>query len=371
MQVRLNIIQRLLTIVLSTVLLSGCSLIDDEPGECGYKERYEVDYELELVTNMTTEIQTQLTAETDISVAAELKAHLSDIFTDFAHDVDLSFYDTKGDSMRLHHDEHIMDANQHSYTLYIPRQKYMHLAVANIVDDALVDLQYDERCHTSQIVQTPPRLRNGTAQPDTIDSHTTGLFTARQLMEMIEGVNQTFNVKLFMANCAAALVIDPRGELTEGLKVYTTGFATAFNVADSTYVFSDPSPIVRTIRLQSLSEDSHLLTFCSVNFPSREPKEQSAPFYQWGMTRSIIETEEPFIAQEGDETLWQFRTYITNADGTVTETILSLRQPLRAGQLKIIKAYVKGDGSVQTDDQTVGVSVQLDWNQGGNYEPVL
>ena len=368
MKVRRYIIERLLTAVLATVLLSACSLIDDDPGKCGYTERYELDYELELVTNMTTEIQTQLTAETDISVAAVLKAHLSDIFTDFAHDVDLSFYDTKADSVRLHHDEHIMDANQQSYTLYIPRQKYMHLAVANIVDDPLVDLLYDEHCHTSQIVQTPPRLRNGTYQPDTIDSHTTGLFTARQLMEMIEGVNQTFNVKLFMANCAAALVIDPRGEPTDGLKVYTTGFATAFNVADSTYVFSDPSPIVRTMRLESLSEDSHLLTFCSVNFPSREPKEQGAPFYQWGTTRSIIETEEPFIAQEGDETLWQFRTYITNADGTVTETILSLRQPLRAGQLKIIKAYVRGDGSVQTDDRRVGVSVTLDWNEGTQHD---
>jgi hypothetical protein len=105
-----------------------------------------------------------------------------------------------------------------------------------------------------------------------------------------------------------------------------------------------------------------------VNFPSREPKEQGAPFYQWGMKRSIIETEEPFIAQEGDETLWEFRTYITNADGTVTETILSLRQPLRAGQLKIIKAYVTGDGSVQTDDHTVGVSVTLDWKEGTQYD---
>ena len=68
METRRYIIERLLTAVLATVLLSGCSLIDDEPGECGYKERYELDYELELVTNMTTEIQTQLTAETDISV---------------------------------------------------------------------------------------------------------------------------------------------------------------------------------------------------------------------------------------------------------------------------------------------------------------
>ena len=55
MKARRYIIERLLTAVLVTVLLSGCSLIDDEPGECGYKERYELDYELELVTNRNSD----------------------------------------------------------------------------------------------------------------------------------------------------------------------------------------------------------------------------------------------------------------------------------------------------------------------------
>ena len=336
-------------------LFTSCSMIDDDLDNCT-----QLDYELQLITNMTTEVQTQLTAETDVSVASVLRAHLSDIFTDYAHDVDLSFYDTKGDSARLHHDEHIMDANQHSYTLYIPRQKYMHLAVANIVDDPLIDLMYDDRCYTAQVaLRDLATSRGATSIPDTIDSQTTGLFTARQLMEMIEGINQTFNVKLYMANCAAALVMDPQGHSTDGIKVYTTGFATAFNIADSSYVFSNPSPIVRTKLLHRESENDNL-TFCSVTFPSREPL----------ATRTVIETEEPFIAQPDENALWELRVYVPQSDGTITETVLRVKEPLRAGQLKIIKCRIGSNGGIEVDggSSEVSTSVTLDWKDGLEIE---
>ena len=338
-------------LLLSVLWLTvGCSTIDDDLSDCD--NSYELDYELRLVTNMTTELQTQLSMQTDIAISAVLKNHLANIFTDFAHDVDLSFYDTKADSIRLHHDEHIMNANQQSYTLYIPRQKYMHLAVANIVDDPLTDLQYDEHCHTSKIVQTPPSLWNGTAQSDTIDSHTTGLFTARQLMEMIEGVNQTFNVKLFMANCAAALVMDTRGHARENIKVYSSGFATGFNVCDSTYTYTATPPVVRTTLLQA--EDSEEQAYCSVTFPSPESSK----------TRTVIETVEPFIAEPDENGLWEFRVYVPQPDGTITETILRVKEPLRAGQLRIIKCWLGDHGEVKTLNSEVGTSVTLDWKDG-------
>lgn len=328
-------------------LTAGCSTIDDDLSECGpTDEEVELNYELRLVTNMITELQTQLTTELEANVANVLRTHLANIFTDYAYDVDLSFYDTKADSTRLHHDEHIMNANQQSYTLYIPRQKYMHLAVANIVDDPLVDLQYDKNCHTSQIVQT------GVAQADTIDSHTTGIFTARQLMEMIEGVNQTFNVKLYMANCAAALVIDPRGHAHDNIKVYSTGFATGFNVCDSTYTYSATPPVVRTTLLQA--KDCEELAYCSVTFPSPESSH----------TRTIIETVEPFIAEPDENGLWEFRVYVPQPDGTITETILHVKEPLRAGQLKIIKCWLGEHGEVRTLNTEIGTSVTLDWKDG-------
>ena len=355
MKKRYDIIGRLLMAALATVLLSACSVIDDDPGECTKQKNYRLEYEMRLVTNMTTELHTQLGLETEVPLAAALKEHLKSIFTDYAHDVDLSFYDTQGDSVRLQHDQHIMDASEASYVLNLPMREYMHLAAANLVGNPVVGLTSDERCHPSRL----ETIFAERTQADTIPSHTTGLFTARQPMDVKEGVDQTFHVRLYMANCAAALVVDPREYDISTLRVYTTGFASQFNICDSSYTFAAQSPIVRTDKVTAVEGSE--VCYVSVNFPSREPK----------VTRSIVETIEPFIAKDGDETLWEFRAYITNADGKITESVLSLRQPLRAGQLKIIKAYVTGEGAVQTDDHTVGVSVQLNWSDGGQHDVEL
>ena len=105
-----------------------------------------------------------------------------------------------------------------------------------------------------------------------------------------------------------------------------------------------------------------------MSLPSREPKQ----------TRTVIETEEPFIAQPGDESLWEFRVYVPNhqaaksrAEVPITETILHVKKPIRAGELIIIKCQVRDDASVTTVNQNVGVSVTLDWKPGGVYHPEL
>ena len=294
------------------MLSASCSAIDEDLSDCGTQA--ELDYELRLVTNMTTEGQTQLTAQTDVALAATLQEYLSNIFTDYAQDVNLSFYDTQGDSTLLHHDEHIMNASEHSYTLYIPRQKYMHLAVANIEGDPVVHLEDEGSCHDAVLRQV---------KGDTIDSHSTGIFTARQMMEMIEGIDQTFNVKLYMANCSAMLVVDPQGNDISGMEVFATGFATAFHIADSVYEFTTPAPIIRTTRIAP--DENGCVGFVSVNFPSREPSTREPATAR--ATRTIIETTEPFIAQADEEKLWEFRIYVPQADGTITETILGIREP--------------------------------------------
>ena len=327
-------------------VFSGCSVIDEDLSDCGTQA--EVDYELQLVTNMTTEIQTQLSAQADFQLATALRTHLSEIFSDYAHDVDLSFYDTVDDSIRLQHDRHIMDANQASYTLNLPMHQYMHLAVANIVDNELVGMVNDEHCHPSMLQQI---------QQDTINSHSTGIFTARLPMNVLENVDQTFDVHLYMANCAAMLVIDPQDYDASNVKVFSTGFATGFSICDSAYVFPEQSPIVRSTRMSG--EGSTDLGFCSVTFPSPEPAE----------TRSVIETEEPFIAEPADEVLWEFRVYVpvkdkTRAVPSITETVLPIKVPLRAGELKIIRGRIGDNGEIVPDDQEIGTSVTLDWQPG-------
>ena len=328
--------------------LVACSTIDDDLSDCG--TGYQLDYQLQLVTNMTTELSTQLTTSTDVKLASAVRSHLSRIFTDMAHDVDLSFYDTEGDSLRLQHDEHIMDDSLASYTLYLPMRRYMHLAVANLIDNPMVSLANDEYCHQS-VLQQP--------ETDTISSHTTGIFTARLPMEVLEGVNQNFKVHLYMANCASTLVIDTIGSGVRDVKVYVKGFATGFNIADSTYQFSQQSPVVRPDIVNV--ENTGDISFCSVTFPSREVT----------TTRGIIETTEPFVAPTSENSLWEYHVYVTTKEGSITETKLYVNKPLRAGQLKVLKAKAIGNGSVTTTDQTVAVSVTLNWDDGGQYEPTL
>lgn len=336
------------------LLFASCSMIDEDQSDCGKDAK--IDYELRLITNMSIELETKLDSINDKDVKEALREYLKNIFTDFAHDVDLSFYDTKGDSTRLYHDKHIMDANQKSYTLYLPIREYMHLAAANLVNNTQVGLADDERCHPSKLLQQAS---------DTIKPHTTGLFTARLPMDVKENEDQSFNVKLYMANCAAALVLDNQGYDTRGMQVIASGFASGFNINDSTFTFGKAS-VVNTDELNVKNDRQQC--FCSVNFPSREPE----------TTRTVIETEEPFIAQEGDKSLWEFQVYVpdpssaqSRAGRKITRTVLRLWKPLRAGQLIIIRGRVQEDGSIATSMSEVGVSVTLDWKPGNTYYPEI
>ena len=324
-------------------LTAGCSVIDDDLSDCYQESEYKLEYQLKLVTNMTTEISTKLNTVTETSVANALKAYLKNIFTDFAHDVDLSFYDTDGSFVRLHHDSHIMDANQKSYTLTLPMRQYRHLAVANIADDKLVSLVKDEYSNTSMLSQD-----EGTKVSlplEYISSHTTGVFTARESMEVLEGIDQTFNVRLYMANSAVTLVIDPMGQPYKDITVFATGFASGFYISDSTYVYSDTPPLVKADKVDT---DGTLLCYTSVNFPSRDANPDMP-----------------------GATLWHFKVYVTKTDDTITETVLDITEPLQAGELKIIKGSLDSDCAVRPYDPTVGMSVTLNWNSGGSYDPEL
>ena len=120
-------------------------MIDENLDDCG--EQTEINCELQLITNVSTEIHTQLNMQTDATFAEILKSNLSYVFTDFAKDVSLSFYGTTADSTLLYSDSHIMNDSEHSYTLYIPRRKYFHLALANIEDNSVLKLKNADNCH--------------------------------------------------------------------------------------------------------------------------------------------------------------------------------------------------------------------------------
>lgn len=308
------------------MLLSSCSIIDENLDDCGINNK--IVYRLKLITNIQTELDQQLGSADERPVANALRQSLNGIFTDMAHDIDLSFYNT--DNIREKHEQHIMNASQAEYVVYLPERDYRNLAVANITNATNVTLESDDN--------TPTTMKLLQQQGDTIDSHTTGMFTARKTIEVCN-CTESFNVELYMANSCAALVVDTAGVGIRGMKVLTQDFATSFAVSDSTYAYQ-ANPLIRSVEVPTNGQP--YTCHYAVSFPSRH-------------TRS--------------DGLFRIKAYVTLPDGTTTENIITVEQPLMAGYLKIIKMKMKPNGSLTPLSQDVGVSVTLNWKQGGTYEP--
>ena len=318
-------------------MAAACSLIDEDMRDCEADTR--IDYELRLVTNMTTELQTQLSQEADAEVAAALEACWKEIFSSRAHDVDLSFYDVAEPMERLHHERHVMDASQTSYTLYIPVRRYMHMAVANLEGSGNVRLEDDGQSTTASLRQQ---------LADTLDSQTKGIFTARLPMDIREGVDQEFDVRLYMANSSAAIVLDTLGSHVKDVRVYGVGFATEFDLADSVYHFPY-TPVIRSRKVEVGSVPGEPLCYTTVTFPSRASRESKA---------------------DASGALWQLRVYSTMPDGKTAESVVHVTSPLEAGMVKIIKGKIYGNGALvpEEGDPSVSVSVVLDWTPGMEHE---
>ena len=343
------------------LLLASCSMIDDDLSNC--QKEIVTEYELKLITNVTTELETVLSTEYDLPLQMELREELSHIFTDYARDVDLSFYGS--DSLRHLHETHVMNANEASYTLTLPVEEYDHLALANIAQQRQVDYTLQESCHTAYLDQKEdlpnPAVPEEGDFESVIDSHETGIFTARQQIKILGNQSQQFNVRLYMANCAAALVVDTTGYHIRDMKVYIEDLADGFGIRDSLYSYRRHTA-VRTFpvevknlsrafgstRADDLPNNYRQVCYCGVGFPSRN---------------------KPLPGVGKGNTYWRVRAYVTQDDGRVTENVFQIEEPLNAGNLKIIRCRVTANGVTEATSPRVGVSVTLDWKPGNIYTP--
>ena len=318
--------------VLGAAAFTGCRLVDEDMSECG--KNFDLDYELQLVTDITTELSTELSMESDLEISSLLQTDLEGIFVEYARDVDLSFYDTDGSGLRLKHMSEVMNASETRYTLYLPVREYEHCAVANLRDNGAVALVGDENSRTARLEQ---QATDGVAPV-----HGTGIFTARQDIKVLSGMDQHFEVHLHMANAASVLVLDLSGAPSvESVTVQTEGFATGFSIADSTYVFDGGQ---RNATREIDTEDALRRSFVAVHFPSRDAPETKA--------------------DEGSQDLWRWLVYARMKDGTTTETVLHMQEPRPAGTFDILTGSVREDGVIQPGDYRVGASVTLDWHEG-------
>ena len=301
--------------------LSSC--IDEDMSKCG--KDYKIKYNLRLNTQIHTLIDIDLNTTEERHIANRLKQELGTVFTDHALDNDLSFFIGK---VLYRHEANIMNANSVSYTIYLPRNDYQNLSLANTGSARNVKITGANDCKALALEQE---------QKDTINSHNIGLFTSRLSIDEND-FEHDLQTTLYMANSSAVVVIDQSKVQPTELWGFVEGMATQFQVNDSTYS-SSLNTMVRAKRINQDFITNSIPThdaLYTVNFPSIKPE-------------------------------WRYHV-IAKVNGKYTETIFTMNEPLKAGKLKIIKTRLKEDGSLSTSNTAVGVSVKLDWKPGGSHD---
>ena len=327
------------------VATAGCHLIDDDLSVCGAD--YLINYAMRLETEVQLSIDEKLSSDVDKPIAAAIKTWSDPFYSGQAHDLDMSFFSLDGTDELLHHQSDIIDANQKSYTLYIPRKDYRHIAVVNILNNDNMTLMGGEYASSMQITQR---------DADTLNSHSTAIYTARLPMYMADNDSDlTFNVRLYMASAGVAVVLTHDGSTVPTVKdILLAGTATAFHVNDSSYTFSHPS-LIRADKLMNRC-------YAVMAMPSKEKVESG---------ESKVESRERRVKSREQEepALWSIRLYTTMPDGKITENILTFPYALKAGALEIIKVQLNDDGSVDVvGNNEVGVTVTLDWKEGNTHD---
>ena len=313
----------LIAMMMTGIAFGLSSCIDEDMSKCG--KDYKIRYNLVLNTQINTIIDMDLNLITEQEIAERLKQALSKVFTDHALDNDLSFF--VGEDL-FHHEANKMGANSVSYTIYLPRNNYQNLSLANTGRADNVKIINANSCKSLALQQETK---------DTINSHNIGLFTSRLTINEND-FEHDLQTTLYMANSSAVVVIDQSKVQPTELWGFVEGMATQFQVNDSTYS-SSLNTIVRAKRINqdfitnSIPTHDALYTVC---FPSIKPE-------------------------------WRYHV-IAKVNGKYTETIFTMNEPLKAGKLKIIKTRLKEDGSLSTSNTAVGVSVKLDWKPGGSHD---
>ena len=353
---------------------TSCSMIDDDLDDCEVELKGQ--YRLHLVTNEELEIKRVLGHRDDI--AGALREYLSDVFTDYGRDLALSFYALPDSVLTLPLRGQLpteMNATERSFDIFMPISDYMHLATANVRSNGPVSLEHTESCRHAALRPAVTAIPTNMSSylPADLDAATpsqrTGLFTGRRALSGLTYGPQQYDMPLYIANSAAAIVLDPRTARFTDVRIFTTGFADGFSISDSTYTYTTPY-LVRADRVTV--GGTNWLCYCGVSLPSREladlSRQQSSPSTETEggiSTRSRVEIDEPvFDYRNSGRTIWYYDCYVTLATGSVTRTTIGIPHPLRAGQLKIIVGWIDDDGIIRLEDQELSVSSDLDWQEG-------
>ena len=331
--------------LLAAGVLMGCSMIDEDISKCNNQAR--LTYELLLDPEIIQELEDELDLHADEDIRAMLKNYVDGVFTNYARDVDLFFYDTEEPMTCLRSLSETMNSSSNTYAISMPVRSYLHTAVTNVKMSENVHIIEQDRFQTAQLEHE----KSG----DYYAPQKSGLFCAHRQLDIGQKANQRFRIKLNMVNSATALILDT-GKATEvtDIRVVVEGMATGFNLADSTFVFNDGAVF-------STEEFSIGYKHCyaAVHFPSHLSAED--------MEKNGTKADPGYDPQKP----WHWIVYATLEDGTVTRSVLDMSPSVLAGQLKIRNAFVKDRGEVGSNEVGISINVQLNWQEGPDIPVII
>jgi len=280
--------------------------------------------------------------ETEGPVRKALERWLSPIFTDKAKDVDLRFFADESDVLR-HQIQEVINDNRTSYTIRLPKENYMHLAVANIADDRQVRLSEVEHSKTMML-----RL----PEEDDIHPLRTGVFSARLPMEVTDTTTR-FDVKMYMVSSAVALVMDTTAcaDLLN-LDCYMSGGACGFTIRDSIFAYDNRC----RMNMERVAVDK---------VSSQQPSVHRVQHSAFGNQPYACLATVCFPTE--DDKQWTVTVRATLTNNRHTTTTLTIEEPLKAGTLRVISCALTDKGEVDPEpehDQEVGATVEMDWKEG-------
>lgn len=322
-------------LLLSAMSLALTSCINEDLSDCGSSNA--IEYRLELSTSLRLSLDEELTTPAEKQLCAALKTALSDIITDRAKIMDLSFFNYSGGSVAKHFTMQ-PDANSLSLTVYMDRGDYHNIALA-------ATHEINEVAISGASAYSGISLRQ--VASDTLDAHGAAIYMGYCRMA-IDNESGHYYVPLYMQNSVPVLVVNPAASPAKMIAAYTRCTASGLLCADSTFVY-DHEAVMRTLR----TEGGGLTAFHSVCFPSAD-----TPV-------SRVTDDNPTESEGG---IWEMDLYTKLPDGKYVKNTLYVKEPLKAGEMKIIKVKLTDDGRVVSDNPAVGVSVKLDWKPGGDFD---
>lgn len=321
---------------LAVVCGLATSCINEDLSKCG--RDYAVDYELKLSTSLQLALDEEFVTAEEQALAARLRDDLGNVLSDKARVMDLSFFKEQGGELEKHQ-RLTPNANEASVTVYMNRGNYYNVALA------ATDNKYEVAIDGASAYRSISLLQ---LAADTVDAYHSALYMGLERLAL-SNESGHYYVPLYMVNSVPVLVVNATGSTASLLAAYVRGTASGLHCADSVYVY-DRSAVMRTER----TDAGNLTAFHCVCFPSANTPEQRI-------------TRDGDLSQ-AEGSLWEMDAYTRTAEGKYVKNTLYIKEPLRAGAMLVVKVKLQNDGTLTTDNPEVGVSVELDWKPGGDFD---